>query len=187
MDRAAPESEQPAGRGSSAGGMVGLHRDEPRCSGGPVVDRRVDDDEREPLGNVEPARERRRLVEDHRSIHALVAQAREALGDRLAACRCDDGEREAVPGRRIGERLQHARVADRGERRHDQSDGVGAARAQGARRAMHAVAEAFHRRLHAGARGRVDSRRVVDDARDGLRRHSGGGGDVRHRRPAWGW
>jgi hypothetical protein len=109
----------------------------------------VDDDEREPLGNVEPARERRRLVEDHRSIHALVAQAREGLGDRLSARRCDDGEREAS-GRGIGERLQHARVADRGERRHDQSD-VSVRPVRRARRAVHAVAEAFHRRLDAGA------------------------------------
>jgi hypothetical protein len=77
MDRAAPETEQPAGRGSSAGGMVGLHGDEPRCPAA-RSSTGVDDDEREPLGNVEPARERRRLVEDHRSIHALVAQRAKA-------------------------------------------------------------------------------------------------------------
>ena len=84
-----------------------------------------------------------------------------------------DGECVAAGSRGIRDRLQHARVADRRERRDDEPDRVRPPGAQRSGRAVRPVAEPAHGRLDALPRCGVHARTVVDDSRYGLAGHAG--------------
>ena len=94
--------------------------------------------------------------------------------------RCDAGEIAGLPGRQFdGQQDRRGSVMDRG-RRDDPDD----ARLAGDQRPGHRVAtisEVFDRLVDAIARLGRDLVAPVQDARDGLVRDAGGGGDVHHR------
>ena len=171
-------SQQMRRRSARTRGVVGLHG---AGGGRRPVGRRVHDDDREPLGKVQSAGEGGRLVEDDGAVDALVVQPLERVGDGVATRGRDDGQRESARRGRVGDRLQHAGVADGGEGRHDEADRVGATGAQRPGGAMHAVAELGHRGLDARTSGRIDPRAGVHHSRHRLRRDPRRRGHIRHR------
>ncbi|GLJ80749.1 hypothetical protein GCM10017586_24320 [Microbacterium imperiale] len=167
VHRRVPQLEQVPRRLSGTVRVVGLH------DGEAIVERRIDDDEPQAGRRCGVASEPRRLVERDRSVDALVAQLGEGLRDVARTGDRHHGEGVVALPRRVGDGLQHAGVADRGESRDDEPDRAGLAGAQRAGGAMHAVAERRHGCLDAGSRLGIDARAAVGDARDGLRRDAG--------------
>ena len=80
-----------------------------------LVRRRVDDDELETGRGLRAPAAARRLVQHDRAVDALVAEVVERVGEGCRVGCGHDGECVAAEGRGIRHRLQHARVAHRGE------------------------------------------------------------------------